>query len=74
MKLQKSSLLYQRIREIIESVRAGAARSVNMSQVLAYWLIGREIVEEEQKEQKRAGYGENLLACSQAWNQMFSTR
>lgn len=62
MNLQKSSPLYRRIREIIESARAGAARSVNTAQVVANWLVGREIVEEEQKGKSRAGYGEKLIA------------
>lgn len=53
--------LYHRIREILDSARVGAARSVNTAQVCANWLIGREIVEEEQKGKKRAGYGEALL-------------
>jgi predicted nuclease of restriction endonuclease-like (RecB) superfamily len=53
--------LYRRVREIIESARVGAARSVNTMQVVAYWLIGREIVEEEQKGKRRADYGEALL-------------
>lgn len=57
----KSSPLYARIRQILESARASAARSVNTAQVLAYWLIGREIVEEEQKGKGRADYGEGLL-------------
>jgi len=34
---------------------------VNSAQVCANWLIGREIVEEEQKGKKRARYGEALL-------------
>lgn len=53
--------LYQRIREILDSARTGAARSVNTAQVCANWLIGREIVEEEQQGKKRARYGEALL-------------
>ncbi len=53
--------LYNRIREILDSARAGVARSVNTAQVCANWLIGREIVEEEQKGKKRARYGEALL-------------
>ena len=53
--------LYQRIRQILESARAGAARSVNTAQVMAYWLIGREIVEEEQRGRRRADYGARLL-------------
>lgn len=53
--------LYHRIREILDSARVGVARSVNTAQVCANWLIGREIVEEEQKGKKRARYGEALL-------------
>ena len=53
--------LYSRIREILDSARANVARSVNTTQVVANWLIGREIVEEEQKGQDRAGYGDELL-------------
>ena len=53
--------LYARIREILESARANVARSVNTTQVVANWLIGREIVEEEQKGHDRAEYGEELL-------------
>ena len=53
--------LYRRIREILEAAHAGVARSVNTGQVVANWLIGREIVEEEQHGAKRAGYGEELI-------------
>lgn len=53
--------LYNRIRGILEQARQSAARSVNTSQVLAYWMIGREIVEDEQQGSKRASYGEHLL-------------
>lgn len=61
MTSQKSNPVYRRIRRILESARSSVARSVNTTQVVAYWLIGREIVEEEQKGRKRAGYGETLL-------------
>jgi DUF1016 N-terminal domain len=54
--------LYQRIRTILESARAGVARTVNTTQVVANWLVGREIVEEEQRGRKKAGYGERVLA------------
>lgn len=57
----KAPPLYARIRQILESARATAARSVNTTQVMANWLIGREIVEEEQKGKGRADYGEGLL-------------
>lgn len=57
----KVSPVYKRIREILESARVNVARSVNTAQVMAYWLIGREIVEEQQRGQRRAGYGARLL-------------
>ena len=44
--------------------RIGAGRrrrSVNTTQVVANWLIGREIVDEEQRGRKRAEYGKALL-------------
>ena len=42
-------ILYRQVREIIEQARATAARSVNTAMVRAYWLVGREVVEEEQE-------------------------
>lgn len=36
-------------------------RTVNTTQVVANWLIGREIVEQEQHGAKRAEYGERLM-------------
>jgi hypothetical protein len=57
----KAPPLYARIREILESARTSAARSVNTTRVMANWLIGREIVEEEQKGRRRAGYGQTLV-------------
>ncbi|MGJ7545635.1 PDDEXK nuclease domain-containing protein [Variovorax sp. LT1R16] len=53
---------YGRVRDILEAARAGVVRTVNTTQVAANWLIGREIVEEEQRGQRRAGYGAKLLA------------
>lgn len=56
-----SAPLYSRVREILESARSNVARTVNTTQVVANWLIGREIVEEEQAGKTRAGYGTALL-------------
>ena len=53
--------LYGRVREILDAARTGIARTVNTTQVMANWLIGREIVEEEQRGRRRAGYGTALL-------------
>jgi predicted nuclease of restriction endonuclease-like (RecB) superfamily len=61
MRRKKREPLYARVRDILESARSSAARSVNTAQVAANWLIGREIVEEEQQGKGRAGYGARVL-------------
>ena len=53
--------VYDRIRKIIENARGNVARAINTEMVVAYWHIGREIVEEEQRGKSRAGYGEAIL-------------
>ncbi len=53
--------LLNRIAEIFKHARSKALREINKAQVLAYWEIGREIVEFEQKGKTRAEYGEKLL-------------
>lgn len=57
----ETPLLFDRVREILESARSNIARTVNTTQVVANWLIGLEIVEEEQQGKRRAGYGVELL-------------
>ncbi len=54
--------LYDRIRDILASARASVARAVNTTQVVANWLVGRELVEEEQAGKPRAAYGAELLS------------
>jgi predicted nuclease of restriction endonuclease-like (RecB) superfamily len=54
--------VYDRVRKILESARTSVARSVNTTQVIANWLVGREIIEEEQRGHARAAYGSRLLA------------
>lgn len=56
-----SDKLYERIRKILESARSNVARTVNTTQVVANWLIGREIVDHEQGGKQRAGYGKSVL-------------
>ncbi|MEA2600640.1 MAG: hypothetical protein QOF89_1632 [Acidobacteriota bacterium] len=53
--------LYQEIRSVLESARAGAYRAVNAAMVQAYWQVGRLIVEHEQGGRRRAAYGEAVL-------------
>lgn len=53
--------LYERVAEILETARSQVARTVNTAMVHAYWLVGREIVEVEQRGEARAGYGDELV-------------
>ena len=58
----KPARLFERVREILEAARVNVARTVNTTQVIANWLIGRKIFEEEQRGKKRADYGHKALA------------
>ena len=60
---QTYSNLTTDIASFIEQGRKAAVRYVNTALVVTYWLIGRRIVEYEQKGKKRADYGEELLVC-----------
>ena len=53
--------LFDRVASILEDARASVVRTVNTRMVIAYWLIGREIVHEEQGGKRRASYGDALL-------------
>ncbi len=54
--------LFDRVVIILEQARTNVVRTVNSEMVLAYWQIGREIVQELQGGDERAGYGEKVLA------------
>lgn len=63
---QKSELagvshLFDRVISILDEARGNVLRAVNMNMVLAYWLIGREIVEEIQSGRERAEYGDKVV-------------
>jgi hypothetical protein len=49
------------ISTLVESARRASARSVNAIMTVTYFLLGRTVVEHEQKGRARAGYGEQLL-------------
>ncbi len=57
----KPDALFDRIVSILEQARSNVVRAVNTNMVLAYWLIGREIVEEVQRGKGRAKYGEKVI-------------
>jgi predicted nuclease of restriction endonuclease-like (RecB) superfamily len=53
--------LFDRIAAILDKARINIVRTVNSNVVTAYWLIGREIVQELQNGEIRAEYGGKLL-------------
>ena len=55
------SNLLDRIGRILVKARTKVVREINKAQVMAYWEIGREIVEFEQKGKARGEYGEHLI-------------
>ena len=60
-KTQNYSKLITNLTFLIEQGRKTAVRYVNTALVATYWLMGRRIVEYEQKGKERAKYGEALL-------------
>jgi hypothetical protein len=60
-KTQNYSRLITDLASLIEQGRKAAVRYVNTALVATYWLIGRRIVEYEQKGKERAEYGEATL-------------
>lgn len=53
--------LIERVIAILEAARSQVVRTVNSAMVLAYWHVGREIVEFVQRGAARAEYGEQVL-------------
>lgn len=49
------------IKQILEQARHKAYSAINTAMVNAYWLVGKRIVEQEQKGEQRAVYGEYLI-------------
>lgn len=60
-KSNKYSTLVTDLASLINQGRKTAVRYVNTALIATYWLIGRRIVEYEQKGKERAEYGEALL-------------
>ena len=58
---QSTQQLYQKIKEFLLQARSKALQAVNTEMVVSYWHIGRLIVEEEQRGEERAEYGEYLI-------------
>ena len=59
-------LLIGEVRDLIRTARHAVASTVNTLQVLTNFEIGRRIVEHEQKGEKRAEYGAELIKALSA--------
>jgi|GEM_PF-1999878 len=54
--------LFNRVVSILEDAQTHVSRTVNSAMVVAYWLIGKEIVEERQQGAERTEYGKRVIA------------
>ncbi len=69
MEISKGGL-YADIKNILEQARSNAVRAVNFSMAIAYWEIGKRIVEEEQSGSKRLRLDKECLKNYQYSYQM----
>ncbi len=60
-KVVRKKNLFENAKHIIELAQSTIYRTVNFSMVVAYWEIGRLLIEEEQKGNARAVYGAQHL-------------
>ena len=58
---QQEKMLFRDVCSIIEQGRQQAYANVSQIAIATYWNVGRRIVEEEQRGQKRAAYGIRLM-------------
>ena len=59
-RLQRSDI-FSRVSGIIDATRGVITKTINVGMVGAYWQIGKEIVQEEQKGKSRAEYGKRIV-------------
>lgn len=64
--LPTDAALFERVAAILEEARRNAVRAVNSNMVIAYWLIGREIVRALQGGEDRAEYGKGVIEALSA--------
>jgi predicted nuclease of restriction endonuclease-like (RecB) superfamily len=61
-KIQKNSFpLFENVKTVITETQQNVVRNVNSAMTLAYFRIGKMIVEDEQDGQERAGYAKEIL-------------
>ena len=53
--------IYQQIRVVLIQARSRALQAISTEMVASYLEIGRSIVEEQQRGEKRAAYGKRLI-------------
>jgi predicted nuclease of restriction endonuclease-like (RecB) superfamily len=58
---EQPDALFGRVETILDQARGNVVRAVNTQMVLAYWLIGREIVQAVQGGEERAAYGKGIV-------------
>ena len=54
-------VLLASVASLLEEARKGAARTVNSIITVTYWEIGRRIVEHEQQDKAKPGYGDRVI-------------
>jgi predicted nuclease of restriction endonuclease-like (RecB) superfamily len=59
--IAEAEKIFSKIAAILDRARTNVVRNVNSEMVLAYWHIGREIVEHVQLGEGRAEYGQRVL-------------
>ncbi len=64
--VEQPDALFGRVVSILEQAQGNVVRAVNTNMVLAYWLIGREIVQELQGGEERAAYGKHVVEALSA--------
>ncbi|MGL4864414.1 PDDEXK nuclease domain-containing protein [Cetobacterium sp.] len=61
MELKRDSHIYDEIKSLLENARKKVLSTVNSTMTMTYFLIGKNIVEEEQNGESRAEYGKELI-------------
>ncbi|MEQ1732901.1 MAG: PDDEXK nuclease domain-containing protein [Bacteroidia bacterium] len=60
-KAVKTPTLYTAVKQIVQQAQGSAYKAVNSVMVVAYWHVGKLIVEDEQKGKHKAEYGKAVL-------------
>jgi hypothetical protein len=58
---RNENIFYAEIGDLLKQARTTAYRAVNTVMVQTYWQIGKRIVEQEQRGESRANYGDYLI-------------